>query len=362
MARKSKEEELDFFYINGNEKITSNKQKKKTKKKKSNKNSKNNNKTANNKAGLADNEIIIGVNTKPIEKTSDTKNNKSKKKKKSKSKTNNNKGKSTTKKKDKLNGKKKDNKKDTKKKKKNKILSFCIKLIIILVLFGVTLTYLITSPLFDISKVEILGSSKITADTYISLSGITIGNNIYDLSKRRIIENIKENPYVDTVEVKRKLPSTVEITVTERTASYMLGILNSYAYINNQGYILEINEEQIKAPVITGYSTREEEIVPGNRLNEEDLIKLEMVIKIMDTISVNGITEIVNEINIADKNNYTLIFSEEGKTVFLGDGSNLTDRIGVYLKAILQNEKGKSGEVFINGDLNQDKVFFREKV
>ena len=82
MARKSKEEELDFFYINGNEKITSNKQKKKTKKKKSNKNSKNNNKTANNKAGLADNEIIIGVNTKPIEKTSDTKNNKSKRRKK----------------------------------------------------------------------------------------------------------------------------------------------------------------------------------------------------------------------------------------------------------------------------------------
>ena len=344
MARKSKEEKLDFFYINENEKVTSNKRKKKT-----NKN--------NNKVGLADNEIIIGVNTKPIEKTSNTKNNKSKKKKKSKPKTNNNKNKNNTKKKDKLNVKK-----DTKKKKKNKILSFCIKLIIILILFGVALTYLITSPIFNISKIEIIGNSKITADTYISLSGITIGNNIYDLSKRKIIENIKENPYVDTVEVKRKLPSVVEITVTERTASYMLGILNSYAYINNQGYILEINEEQINAPVITGYFTNEEEIVIGNRLNEEDLVKLEMVLKIMDTIYVNGITEIVNEINVSDQNNYTLIFSEEGKTVYLGNGSNLTDRIGVYLKAILQKEKGKSGEIFINGDLNQDKVFFREKV
>ena len=344
MARKSKEEKLDFFYINENEKVTSNKRKKKT-----NKN--------NNKVGLADNEIIIGVNTKPIEKTSNTKNNKSKKKKKSKPKTNNNKNKNNTKKKDKLNVKK-----DTKKKKKNKILSFCIKLIIILILCVVALIYLITSPIFNISRIEIIGNNKITADTYISLSGITIGNNIYDLSKRKIIENIKENPYVDTVEVKRKLPSVVEITVTERTASYMLGILNSYAYINNQGYILEINEEPINVPLITGYSTREEEIILGNRLNEEDLVKLEMVLKIMDTISVNGITDIVNEIDVSNKNNYTLIFSEEGKTVYLGNGSNLTDRIGVYLKAILQKEKGKSGEIFINGDLNQDKVFFREKV
>ena len=343
MARKSKEEKLDFFYINENEKVTSNKRKKKT-----NKN--------NNKVGLADNEIIIGVNTKPIEKTSNTKNNKSKKKKKSKSKTNSNKNKNITKK-DKLNIKK-----DIKKKKKNKILSFCIKLIIILILCVVALIYLITSPIFNISRIEIIGNNKITADTYISLSGITIGNNIYDLSKKKIIENIKENPYVDTVEIKRKLPSVVEITVTERTASYMLGILNSYAYINNQGYILEINEEQINAPVITGYFTNEEEIVIGNRLNEEDLVKLEMVFKIMDTIYVNGITEIVNEINVSDQNNYTLIFSEEGKTVYLGNGSNLTDRIGVYLKAILQKEKGKSGEIFINGDLNQDKVFFREKV
>lgn len=343
MAKESKEKGLDFFYYNKDEKKTPGKQKKKTKKNynKSNKN--------NNTSGLSDNEIIIGVNTKPVEKNI---RNKSNNKKTNNKKNNSNKKKNTSKKLDKSKATRNNKKKD---KNKNKI-------IIVLVIIGAGIAYLITSPIFNISKVEVLGNKKITSDTYISLSGIAIGNNIYDLSKKKISQNLKQDPYVDTVKVKRKLPNTIEITVTERNANYMLKILNSYAYIDNQGYILEINEEPINVPVITGFSTETEVIFPGNRLNSDDLSRLDMVLKIMDTISISGITETVNEINISDKNNYTLIFSEEGKIVYLGDCSNLTDRINIYLKAILQKEKGKSGEIFINGDLNQDKVFFREKV
>ena len=362
MARKSKDEELDFFFLNEGERITSNKQKKKNKKIKKKKTS------ANKNVGLADNEIIIGVNTKPINKTKVSKNNKSKNKKETfktnKVKTrqnNNNNNRNNTKKKDKLKKERDRIEIDKNKKKKNKIL-LLLKVIIPILLLGILIAYLITSPIFNISEVEVLGNNKITSDTYLSLSKITLGNNIFNLSKKEIIQNIKENPYVDTVQVKRKLPNKIEITVTERNATYMLKILNSYAYINNQGYILESNREIVNTPVITGFSTSQEEIVPGNRLNMDDLSKLEMVLKIMDTIAISGITEIVNEINISDKNNYTLIFTEEGKTAYIGDGSNLTDRINIYLKAILQNEKGKSGEIFINGDINQDKVYFREKV
>ena len=354
MAKKSNEEEVDFFYLNEGERISSNKQKKNNKK---TKNSKKNIKKSTNTTGIADNEIIIGVNTK----SSSNKTSKKPKKKKSnntKKKSNTN-IKSTTSQKDKHNKKKNDNIKQNKRK---RVLSIIIKLILVLVLFIVAIVFLMTSPIFNISEVEVKGNNKITSDTYISLSKITLGNNIYNVSKTSIIRNIKENPYVDSVEINRKLPNKIEITVKERSPSYMLGVLNSYAYINNQGYILEVNEEKLNVPVITGYSTNQEEITPGNRLNSEDLSKLETAIKIMDNISISGITETVSEINILDKNNYTLIFLEEGKIVYLGDGSNLTDRINIYLKAILQKEKGKNGEVFINGDLNKDKVFFREKV
>ena len=352
MSKKSKDEELEFFNFNKNEEVTAKKQKKK-----SNKSASTNKKSKTSKnIGLADDEIIIGVNTK--QKTA-----KSKQQNKSKLNSNNKNKNTNAIKKDKQNNRSNQtNKKISKKKKKNKITSIVIKTMLFVILLAIAISYLITSPTFNIAKIEIIGNQEITSDTYISLSGITIGNNIYDLSKKTIIENIKQNPYVDTVEIKRKLPNMIEITVVERNASYMLGILNSYAYINNQGYILEINQEKINAPIITGYTTPVEEIVPGNRLKEEDLLRLDMVLKIMDAISISGITETVNEIDVSDKTNYTLKFYEEGKTAYLGDASNLTDRINIYLKAILQKEKGRSGEIFINGDLNQDKVFFREKV
>ena len=57
------------------------------------------------------------------------------------------------------------------------------------------------------------------------------------------MNKIKENPYVDSAEVHRKLPSTVEIDVTERVPAFSVDYMGKYAYINTQGYILEISED-----------------------------------------------------------------------------------------------------------------------
>lgn len=51
-----------------------------------------------------------------------------------------------------------------------------------------------------------------------------------------------------------------------------------------------------------------------------------------------------------------------GKTVYLGDASEINTRI-LYLKKIIEDEKGIEGEALINGELNSDRgVIFRKKV
>ena len=64
------------------------------------------------------------------------------------------------------------------------------------------------------------------------------------------IKNIKQNPYVENVIIKRKLPDTIEITIEEKQKSYMLQFVNGYVYINTQGYILEISENKLELPII----------------------------------------------------------------------------------------------------------------
>lgn len=140
----------------------------------------------------------------------------------------------------------------------------------------------------------------------------------------------------------------------------MLEYANSFAYINNQGYILEISEEKLNVPIIQGYTTNQEEIKNGSRINNEDLEKLSTVLKIIESANANGIGDLVSKINIENKQNYTLILDSEKKTVYLGDASNLSNRM-LYLKAILEQEKGVEGEIFINGDLNKQDVYFRIK-
>ena len=67
-----------------------------------------------------------------------------------------------------------------------------------------------------------------------------MNENIFRFSSRKIEENVKENAYIDTVEVKRKIPDTVEIIVTERVAKYQLEYGNAFVYIDGNGNILEI--------------------------------------------------------------------------------------------------------------------------
>lgn len=372
MEKKQKNSELNFLYLD--EKYTNQKSKKKTnraekksaprntisKKKKSNKGK---DKEEYEQIFDFDNEIVIGVTQIPEKKqeNSKSKNTKNKQAKTNKKATNRKKSSANIK-----NGNNKTVKSKNKKEKKvsNKRASIAGKIVkwtILLIALVAAFIFFMMSPLFNIIEIKVSNNQKISSETIISLSGIQLGENIYKTSRKTISKNIKQEAYIDDVKISRKLPNVIEISVKERTATYMLEYANSYAYINNQGYILEISEEASQVPIIVGYTTKEEDIKLGNRLNEEDLEKLGTVLKIVESANVNSIGELITRIDITNKQDYKLILENEKKTIYIGDASNLSNRM-LYVKAVIEAEAGLEGEVFANGDLNSEKVFFREKI
>ena len=242
------------------------------------------------------------------------------------------------------------------KKKKKRILKL-VKWLTILGILAGTIIFFLLSPLFNILEIKVVGNQKITSEKIINMSGIVVNENAFKIDIKQAIANILQEPYIEKVEIKRVLPSTIEIQVKERQATFMLEFANGYVYINNQGYMLEISEEKLEIPIITGYVTPVENIVPGNRLQTEDLKKMETVLKIMETAKSNEIEKMITKIDISDEKNYTLILEGEGKTAYLGDASNINTRIQ-YLKLVIEKEQGKRGEVFIN----KDGAIFREEV
>jgi len=330
-----------------------------------------------------DNEIIIGIKTLPNpeenkKKTQKRKNEKIKNKNTTKkSKTTKTKKKTKNKEEEfelklgiedekvKPKKKKKKTKKLTKKqeiaRKKRKAFLRLVKwATLILLLIGGEIGFLLSS-FFNIKKIEIVGNNKLTKDEAISLSQIEIEENTFKLSKNKIEKNIKQNAYVESVKIKRNLPSTILIEIEERVPTYMITFANAYAYINNQGYFVEISKEKLELPIITGYATKEEDIQLGERLCTEDLQKLDDILQIMKAAESNEIANIVTKINISDKQDYVLELKSEKKTVHVGDTSNLSTKM-LYIKEIIEQNKKIEGEILVNTDLNNKWAIFRKKV
>ena len=253
-------------------------------------------------------------------------------------------------------------KQERKRKKRNKKIKFFLKLIVLVGLISGGIVFALTSPIFNIKDIKMLNNSQISTDTIISLSELKYDENIFKFYSKNVAEKIKENPYIENVKIHRKLPNTIEIDIEERVPKYSVDYMEKYAYINNQGYLLEISEDSKKLPIILGVSTAEENIVPGNRLNNDDLTKLEDVIKIMNSAKENNLDTKVTSIDISDKSDYIIYLEEEKKKVHLGDNTNLSNKM-LYVVAIMEKEKEKEGDIYVNGDLNNKfQPYFKEKV
>lgn len=318
------------------------------KKNKANKKTKSNNVSARNKSNELfdfDKEIVIGM-----PRISDDKE-KNKKNKKTSVNTNKNK----------QNAKKKLTKQQQIAiKKKKAILKIVKVLTLIIVLIGVSI-YVALSPLFNIKEINVTGNSKLSKEEIISLSELKTDENTFKVSKKNIKNKVKANAYIENVKIRRKLPDKVEIIVVERVATYMIPFANSYIYINNQGYMLEITSQKAEMPAIVGISTPEEELHEGQRLISEDLVKLGEVLQIMESANANELVDLITKIDISNRQDYILTLEKEKKAIHLGDVSNLSTKMA-YVKKILNDEKGVEGEILVNTDLTNKGAVFREKV
>lgn len=253
-----------------------------------------------------------------------------------------------------------ENKKNKKKKKKNKYNVKLITFISCFLLIIASVIFALTAPIFNIAKIEVTGNSKVQTENIKSLSGLKIGENIFKFNSS-VISNIKENAYIENVEVKRALPDTVKIKVTEREVKYQINLINSYVYIDKYGYILENSAEKKAVPTIVGLKITEDDLMKKTRLEGKDIETLNKILKITEAAKIINIDNIITEINTENDTDYVLYIESEAKTIYIGDTTNLTNKM-LYIQKILQNEKGKSGKVFVNKDMTTGfKPYFREE-
>ena len=243
---------------------------------------------------------------------------------------------------------------------KRKARKIAIKYSFVFVLFIFAVILFLLSPIFYIKNIEVEGNSKISSEQIKALLQINSTTNIFEESNNKVNAKLKENKYIEKADVRRILPSTLKVNVVEREVEYLLEYANSYAYTDKKGNILEVSANPAEGKVkIIGYSTKS--LNEQEKLDESDTEKLNNVNSILQSAEQFEIRNKITSINIADQDDYQIYIESEKKIVHLGDTKNLDTKM-IYIKAILEKEKGNDGEIFVNMDLNKKQPYFRQNV
>lgn len=247
---------------------------------------------------------------------------------------------------------------------RKKKIARIVLLVFILIFIIVCLTI---SPIFNVEEIEVKDNSKISSDRIISVSEIKEYKNMFLFNKNIAIKKIlKSEPYIESATIKRTIPNKVTIYVKERKPVLQIKLEDdTYVYINNQGYVLEFSEEKLESiPVILQIETdlinlkNEDKII---RLNENDLNSLGIILKVISIMKDYQMDSYIVGFDISNEDDLIVSLNQKNKKVHFGDCSDLNTRV-LYLKKILEDTKNEKGEIFINGDLSEDYVYFRKEV
>lgn len=127
-------------------------------------------------------------------------------------------------------------------------------LILVLVVLVVALGgwVAVHSPLLSVRHFEVSGASLTGADDVRAASGISTGEPIVLVDLTAAVNRIEALPWVKTATVKRDLPSTLNITVTERMAAGWFRAGAGVFLVDSTGRVLQQVEEPPLLPEIVG--------------------------------------------------------------------------------------------------------------
>lgn len=223
-----------------------------------------------------------------------------------------------------------------------------IRLSFLIFFIAIFIFLLIKSSFFNIESINVIGNYLVSKEEIIALSDV-LEKNIFLISKNRITENIKNNPYIEEVRIKRKLPATLEITIEEKKIKGVLKLNNSFVNIDNEGRMVQALDTfpHDKVFIIEGINVKE--YIPNEYVSKDKnvLESLKEVLKVCEYTKELGIISAdlrdLENIKFKTKNNLV---------IDVGDCSNLDYKLGyarTIIKSKLVNNKSGVIEITSNG-------------
>lgn len=244
------------------------------------------------------------------------------------------------------------------KRKRNMSLYYGTVLFIAAIIFAV----LSVTVFFNIETVTVKGSSKYTVEEIIEVSGINGGDNMIRKNMGMTAEKItSELIYIETAEIKRKLPSTVEIAVTPCVETACMQKDGGFFIVSGTGKILDLSEDTREGLLIFYGANPAEDMDLGMKFASEDENKTEVIYNLLSRSESEFVSKITS-FDVTDRLNISCVY-EDRITVELGVISEIDYKFELAEKIITTKISPDSrgqlrmfknfGQFFSEADLEQ---------
>lgn len=228
----------------------------------------------------------------------------------------------------------------------------------------ILLSFLLTAALiimsftvfFNIKQFEISENTIFTQEELLGICGVKTGDNLLLLNTTKMEKKIMDHTiFLDSAEVKRKFPFTLEITLNPATAAYGVNYGRLYYYFSESGRMIETSKTNTHENVTTFWGVDLNKIKQGEYLKVTDNNELETAQMLLEKFVEFELENVVG-VDLRDMANVKLYYGNSFE-IKLGNISNLEYKLKVA-KELIQS-KLNDGEVGILDVQVDGKAYFR---
>ncbi len=213
-------------------------------------------------------------------------------------------------------------------KKRRRLKSGAVKFLtafIILCILAVTALFL---PCFNITNITVEGNAVLKSEEIIKVSQTGRGYNLFRTSKKKAKKNILKMPYIKEVKIKKILPTSLKIIVTEEDAAAYVVNGKNFVAINKEGRVLEV-AKKMRDGIMKMPGLKVLESVPGEMIKYKSAASKEIQDLCMEKLSEN---ELIKKVAVLDISNTSSIKIEFDNGLLAQVGG--TDEIDYKIKMI----------------------------
>ena len=151
---------------------------------------------------------------------------------------------------------------------------------------------------FKVNQFEVEGNQRYSTEEIAKASGVSKGDNLFLVNKTETARKLlDELAYVRSVNIKRKLPDTLVITVAETNAA---AAIQSGKEVNEEGKVLDTTKKPKEFIQITGLELVSPEAGQSMKVKSEDKPMRDSLLRLLKAMKGRELLEDVRSVDCTD--------------------------------------------------------------